>query len=228
MATQPALAIDYAPQEPHAKGTPDNVRTISPRRRELKLAAAIASGDEAAFERLHRAYRDRVYAFALKRTRDAAEAEDICQDVFIQVFRCIGSFEGRSSLLTWLFGITHHQICRRLRKRRLESFSLDAPGVMEASSEDVPVDRRVDAARLLRSCDEVLEGRVTESQREIFRLRYADNYSIKEIAESLGKSRQAVKISLFRARRTLAAELEERGLALPGRDDAAAPSEQRL
>lgn len=214
MATSHAVAIGFENRQQPAQVASDNVRAISPRRRELKLAAAIAAGDETAFDRLHAEYRDRVYAFALKRTRDAAEAEDIAQDVFIQVFRCIGSFEGRSSLLTWLFGITHHQICRRLRKRRLESQSLDAPGVAEVAGEDVSVDRQVDAARLLDECQDVLDEKVSPAQQEIFRLRYANSQSIREIAETLGKSRQAVKISLFRARRTLSAELESRGVEL--------------
>lgn len=206
-----AAGIDRSPESRTVVAT-DNVRTISPRRRELKLARAIAAGEEGAFERLHGAYRARVYAFALKRTRDPAEADDICQDVFVQVFRCIGSFEGRSTLLTWLFGITHHQICRRLRKRRLESQSLDAPGVAEVAGPSVPADRQVDAARLLDACHGVLAERVSEAQREIFELRYGHSHSIAEIAHMLGKSRQAVKISLFRSRRTLTAGLESQGI----------------
>lgn len=213
-----AAAIDLDFEIPSAAPTvarpsaTDNVRVLSPRRRDLKLARAIAAGEDGAFDRLHAEYRSRLYAFALKRLRDPVEAEDVVQDVFIQAFRCIGSYEGRSSLLTWLFGVTHHQICRRLRKRRLDSQSLDAPEAFEVAGDDVPTDRQVDAARLLAECNDVLEDKVTDAQREIFRLRYAENFSTVEIAEQLGKSKQAVKISLFRARRTIAAELAGRGL----------------
>ncbi len=171
------------------------------------LAARVAAGEDEAFDTLHRLYRERVYAFALKRLRDPAEADDVCQDVFLQIFRCIGAYEGRSSLLTWMFGITHHQICRRYRRRNLATYSLDAPEASEVSAEVVAQDRQVDALRALESCGRVLETKVTPAQREVFDLRYAQGYSTRAIADELGRSRQAVKISLFRTRRTLTHEL---------------------
>ena len=181
---------------------------------DMQLVGEIVSGEPGAFDRLHRLYRDRIFSFALKRLRDAAEADDVCQDVFLQVFRCVGSFEGRSTLLTWMFGITHHQICRRHRRRYLETFSLDAPEAAEVKADDVSADRRVDAARALDGCQSVLDEKVTEAQREVFHLRYTRNYSTRDIADELGKSKQAVKISLFRTRRTLSAEMESRGIQL--------------
>lgn len=181
---------------------------------DLELARRIVAGDEAGFSELHRLYRDRVYAFALRRLRDPAEAEDVCQDVFLQIFRCMASFEGRSSLLTWIFGITHHQVCRRHRRRAPLTLSLDAPEAAEVRADEVPIDRRVDAARVLDDCGRVLEEKVTAAQREVFQLHYRQSCSTRDIAERLGKSRQAVKISLFRTRRTLSAELASRGVLL--------------
>ena len=178
------------------------------------LAARIVAGDGDGFDRLHDLYRDRIYRFALKRLRDPSEAEDVCQDVFLQVFRCIGSFEGRSSLLTWMFGIAHHQVCRRHRRRSLEVMSLDAPEAAEARAEQVPTDRLVDAARVLADCGRALDEKVNDSQRRVFQLRYARNYSTRAIAQELGKSNQAVKISLFRTRRTLARETADLDLVL--------------
>lgn len=184
------------------------------READRQLAGAIAEGDPAAFDQLHALYRDRVFAFALKRLRDAAEADDVCQDVFLQIFRCIGSYEGRSSLLTWMFGITHHQICRRYRRRNLATHSLDAPEAAEVAAELVGADRQIDAKRTLERCGRVLESKVTDAQREVFQLRYAGNHSTRAIAEELGRSTQAVKISLFRTRRTLSAELANAGIPL--------------
>jgi RNA polymerase sigma-70 factor (ECF subfamily) len=184
------------------------------RRADRALVDAVVAGEPGAFERLHDLYRTRIYAFAIKRLHDAAEADDVCQDVLVQIHRCIGSFEGRSSLLTWIFGITHHQICRRMRRRRLETYSLDAPEARELEAPHVPADRQIDAARVLDDCSEVLSQRVSDTQREVFRLHYGENCSTRDIAEELGKSRQAIKISLFRTRRILAAELERRGIPL--------------
>ncbi len=68
------------------------------RESDQELAQRLVAGDDDAFQELDRLYRRRVFAFALKRLRDATEAEDVAQDVFLQVFRCIAKFEGRSSL----------------------------------------------------------------------------------------------------------------------------------
>jgi RNA polymerase sigma-70 factor (ECF subfamily) len=184
------------------------------REHDMELVQQIVSGDPESFDRLHQLYRDRVYAFALRRLRDPSESEDVCQDVFLQIFRCIGSFEGRSTLLTWIFGITHHQICRRHRRRGPVTYSIDAPEATEVQADQVPIDRQVDAARVLADCGRVLAEKVTDAQREVFQLHYKRNLPTRDIAERLGKSKQAVKISLFRTRRTLSAELAMRGLQL--------------
>ena len=65
-------------------------------------------------------------------------------------------------------------------------------------------DRQTDVVRILRNCSRTLEQRVSDEQQKVFHLRYVENHSTKEIAGELGKSTQAVKISLFRTRRTLA------------------------
>jgi RNA polymerase sigma-70 factor (ECF subfamily) len=191
-------------------------RPASQRMLDRRLVAAIGRDEPGAFERLDRLYRDRLFAFALKRLRDRAEAEDVVQDVFLQVFRSIGSFEGRSSLLTWMFGIAHHQVCRRLRKRRLEVLAFDEDGAGEVRAELAPTDEQVDAARTLRECSELLETSVSPAQRIVFQLHYGESRSMRDIAAELGKSRQAVKISLFRTRRALGAALADRGIVVTG------------
>lgn len=168
-----------------------------------ELVAAVIAGEEGAFDALHERYRERIYRFALKRLRDAAEAEDVTQEVFLQVHRCLSSFEGRSSLLTWMFGIAHNQVCRRFRRQRPPMVSMDEPDSVEMPAEDVPVERRIDAARILDRCQELLEEEVSDTQRMVFHLRYAENHSTRDIARKLGKSNQAVKIGLFRSRRAL-------------------------
>ena len=81
---------------------------------------------------------------------------------------------------------------------------LNAPEVDSISAHQSPVDCRVDAVRILRNCGRLLDERVPDQQREVFDLRYIENCSMREIADVTGKSPQAVKISLFRTRRTLA------------------------
>jgi len=171
---------------------------------DARLVREILAGRDEAFIELHQRYERRIYFFALKRMSDAEEAEDVTQEVFLQVFRGLAKFEGRSTLLTWMFGIAHNQICRRYRRKRPVSISMDSDEVGRIASDQVPVDQKTDFVRILRNCSRVLDEKVPEPQREAFEQRYIENRSTREIAESMGKSPQAIKISLFRTRRTLA------------------------
>ena len=196
-----------------ATGRPVDPAVAERRRQDQELVNEILAGDSDAFTRLHKLYSERIYRFAVKRLGDATEAEGIVQDVFLEVFRCVGSWEGRSALLTWMFGIAHHQLCRRFRKKTpiavpIEQIEAAPPITPEPSS-----DRRVEASRVLSACADVLDAEVSPAQREIFDLYYGENRPTKVIAEDLGKSNQAVKISLFRTRRAMEARLAELDMA---------------
>ena len=170
--------------------------------------AALVSGfladDSACFDEIHDRYRLRIYRFAVKRLRDATEAEDVTQEVFLEAYRGLAKFEGRSALTSWLYGIAHHLVCRRFRVRRLAVASLDEAGAREVAGPSIEPTARIDAVRHLKACVSVLDNEVSDAQREVFSLRYEHNMSTRAIAEELGKSNQAVKISLFRTRRRLA------------------------
>lgn len=174
-----------------------------PSDRDAALVARIRSGDEAAFAELHRLYHPRVFAFALKRMGDPAEAEDVAQDVFLQVFRSLGRYQGRSSLLTWIFGIAHHETCNRFRRKRLDAVPLDDEARHVAAPQPSP-DGVVDAVRTLGRCVDVLDREVSPAQRRVFELRYWDARSVEEIARDTGKSPGAVRVGLLRTRRALA------------------------
>ena len=167
------------------------------------IVQGILSGHEACFEELHRRYRGRIYGFALKRLSDPAEAEDVTQEVFLQVHRSLASFQGRSTLLTWMFGIAHNQVCRRFRRKTAPSISLDDSEAFELAADEVLPDRRVEASRVLRRCVEAVDSQLSDAQRQVFYLKFGENRTTKSIASHLGKSNQAVKISLFRSRNTL-------------------------
>lgn len=165
------------------------------------------AGEREAFGEVYQLYARRVYAFALRRLRDADEAEDVCQDVFVEVARSIRSFQGRSTLGTWILGIAFHEVCNRRRRwsRRAISFEANcgAPPAAEA-----PLDRQVDAARMLARCADVLGREVGQAHREMFELQLGGAQDMAAIASRVGKSRQAVKISLFRTRRLLGDRVE--------------------
>ncbi len=169
----------------------------------------VLAGDPDAFAEIYEAYFRRVYAFTLKRVRDPAEAEDLTQETFVQLYRSLPSFEGRSTLLTWTFGIAHH-LCSRYYRHcsRWMVGSRNAQTFQEAAVEST-VEQCIDASRALARCDAVLESSRREAHREIFRLHYAQRKSIRAIADEVGKSNEAVKVSLRRSRAAMARKVPE-------------------
>ena len=171
---------------------------------DAELVEQILSGDQKAFDLLYETYFPRVYGFAFKRLRDAGEAEDVAQEVFLSVFNVLGSYRGNSSLLVWIFGITRNTVNRRFRRVRPRLESLDAVGAPELPAAAASPDQVVDARRVLKRCEAVVERDLTPLQRRIFHLKHLRRQSIRTIARALGKSEDAIKANLYRMRRSIA------------------------
>ncbi len=179
------------------------VRTNGSGAEDRDFVARMQAGDADAFGVVYEKYAGRIHAFALRRLRDRTEAEDLCQDVFVEVARSIRGFEGRSRLSTWIFGIACHEIADRRSKHQREGGSISAANLALASRE-APVDDQVDSARMLARCRDVLEREIGATHREIFQLHLGGAADMASIAAAVGKSRQAVKVSVFRTRKHLA------------------------
>jgi len=188
--------------------------TESDRERDRQLVHRVIAGDQAAFSEIYGTYFPRVYAFTLKRVGDPAEAEDLTQETFVQLYRSLPSFEGRSSLLTWTFGIAHN-VCSRFF-RHCSRWMVGPKDSREFDDKPVEstIERRVDAGRVLDRCDEILSESRRPAHQEIFHLRYGESHSIKAIAEKVGKSNEAVKVSLRRSRATLTNNVPELSVVL--------------
>lgn len=171
---------------------------------DAELVQQILAGSREHFELLYEAYFPRVYRFALKRLSDPAEAEDVAQEVFFTVFNVLDTYQGTAPLIVWIFGITRNTVNRRFRRKRPGCVSLDAPEAVEVAAPQAPVDRTVDALRMLRLCEAAIEHELTPLQRRIFHLKHLRRQSIRTIARALGKSEDAIKANLYRMRRALA------------------------
>jgi RNA polymerase sigma-70 factor (ECF subfamily) len=169
-----------------------------------ELVDEILGGSLEHFELLYEAYFPRVYRFALKRLGDAAEAEDVAQDVFMTVFRVLPSYQGQSSLLVWMFGITRNTVNRRFRKKRPRLEPLDEGGALDVAGVEAGADERVEARRILSRAEYVIENELTPLQRRIFHLKHLRQQSIRSIAQALDKSEDAIKANLYRMRRSIA------------------------
>jgi RNA polymerase sigma-70 factor, ECF subfamily len=102
---------------------------------EATLVQRAQRGDEEAFGTLYELHKKRVYSVCLQMTRDVADAEDLTQEAFLQVFRSINSFRGDSAFSTWLYRIAVNTVLMKLRRRKTPPLvSLDEPVSTESAS----------------------------------------------------------------------------------------------
>ncbi|HWP84338.1 MAG TPA: RNA polymerase sigma factor [Terriglobia bacterium] len=154
---------------------------------------------------MYHAHKRRVYSLCLRMVGDAAEAEDLTQEAFLQVFRKIGTFRGEAAFPTWLHRLTVNLVLMRLRKKGLWTASLDEPGSneedarpLEVGSLDSTLDGSVDRLTLEKAIEALPPG-----YRIIFQLHDIEGYEHREIAGMIGCSVGNSKSQLHKARMKL-------------------------
>jgi len=169
------------------------------------LVRRAQQGDEEAFARLFELHKGRVYSMCLLMTRDVAEAEDLTQDSFLQVFRTIGSFRGDAAFSTWLCRVAINTVLMKRRRKSPPSFSLDEPAAAESPSllrslgrSDQSLTGAIDRIALRRAIQELPDG-----CRTIFALHEVEGLQHHEIARLLGCSIGNSKSQLHKARRKM-------------------------
>jgi RNA polymerase sigma-70 factor (ECF subfamily) len=184
-------SIDFAPPQSEAADASD-----------YELAQRSSRGDRAAFEEIYQRHHRRVYSLCLRMTANEAEAEDLAQDVFVQLFRKIGSFRGEASFATWLHRLTVNFVLMHLRKPKVqrERTTEDgetpvqiAPGTQHPNSMAV-----VDRLALETAIRELPRG-----YRLIFLLHDVEGFQHDEIAAMLNCTAGTSKSQLHKARMKL-------------------------
>ena len=174
----------------------------------------LRKGDKEACAECVREHSTNVYNLALKLTGDPVAAEDVLQETFLSAFKAISRFEGKSQLSTWLYRIAHNAALMRLRKREVETVSLDEPveneeGVQEprefADWSENPEEVLL-STEMRRAMDDAIAS-LSETLRSVFVLRDVNGLSTAQTAEVLGLSEEAVKSRLLRARLALREQL---------------------
>jgi RNA polymerase sigma-70 factor, ECF subfamily len=170
------------------------------------LVAGLRSGAEGAFEELVIAYQHRIFAVALRMLGNAAEAEEIAQEVFLRVHRSIAEFRGEARLSTWLYGIASRLCLNRLASgdRRLRRDDVDALDRAPAGGDAAAQMERSEMESALR---EAIAG-LPEERRIVVVLRDLEGLSYEEISRALGLELGTVRSRLHRARLDLKAKLE--------------------
>ena len=182
---------------------------------ELELIQQLRAGDEGAFKSLVANYQDLVYNTALGIVQNSEDAEDVAQEVFIQVYRSIDQFKGDARLSTWVYRITttkalDHIRSRKRKKRFAFITSLFGPNdelvhePVDFQHPGVTLDRKEQAALLFRMIEQL-----PENQKVAFTLHKTEELSYQEIADVMQLSVSAVESLLFRARQNLRKLLEK-------------------
>ncbi|MBI1842882.1 MAG: sigma-70 family RNA polymerase sigma factor [Verrucomicrobia bacterium] len=175
------------------------------------LMTRVRGGDRDAFEQLVHRYQQPVIRFVARMLRDEAEAEDIAQHTFVQVWKSAHRYQVSARFATWLFTIARNLCLNEIRRRsRHAADSLDAP---IGDDEDLPARQLADVASLMPSdllardelvqkVDEAIRD-LPEAQRAALLLCREEDVSYDEIGNILGTSLSATKSLIFRARETV-------------------------
>lgn len=190
---------------------PSTPKTAAERRaRDADLLVARArEGDPSAFDGLVRRFRPRIYALALHLTGSASDADDIAQDAFVQAYRQVAHFEGRSQFFTWLYRITVNRALNAQRQRgRRGNISLDDARVEAALLVDAPSDPRL-ALSLRETYTQLVYAldALSPGLKSAVVLTTLSGLSYEEAAVVLGTSAGAVAVRIHEARKQLRVSL---------------------
>ena len=183
----------------------------------VRLAAA---GDMRAFEDIYNAYHRRVYSSCLRMTRNVSEAEDLTQDVFVQLFRKLKTFRGESAFSTWLHRITVNAVLMHFRKPvvRTEQTTFDGDDQRERLNARLTAKTSSVIDRM--SLNEAL-AKLSPGYRAVFILHDVEGYEHSQIGELLGCAVGTSKSQLHKARlklRNLLCKQVPENLRTPGPD----------
>jgi RNA polymerase sigma-70 factor, ECF subfamily len=173
---------------------------------EAQIIERVKRGDAEAFQLLYEKHKRRVYSLCLRMTANTAEAEDLAQEAFLQLYRKIGTFRGESAFSTWLHRLSVNVVLMHLRKKNLPVVSLEetSQGTDEDSprkdfgAEDIALAGSIDRLQLQRAVDDLPPG-----YRTIFVLHDVEGYEHNEIAKIVGCSVGNSKSQLHKARMKL-------------------------
>jgi RNA polymerase sigma-70 factor, ECF subfamily len=188
-------------------------RTDTSEMNEAEAIRLAQQGDAGAFERLYRLHNRRVYALCLRMVGNTAEAEDLTQDAFLQLFRKIGTFRGESAFSTWLHRLAVNVVLMKLRKKTLSETSLEESTDPEDESNgprreiggpDLLLTGSIDRVHLERAIEQLPPG-----YRQVFVLHDVQGYEHNEIAGLMDCSIGNSKSQLHKARMRLRELLQE-------------------
>lgn len=186
-----------------ASGARSAMRPRAPREEANAAMERYASGDDSAFSELYDLLAPKLHAYLLRQTRDAVRSEDLLQQTMLQLHSTRGRFMRGGEVFAWAFAIARRLLINSYRRRKREARGQEVQSA-ETPALPVPADEVLDSKRLSRTIEREL-SRLPEAQRVAVELMKKDGLSLREVAEVLGTTSNAVKLRVHRACVTLRA-----------------------
>lgn len=173
------------------------------------LIGLIAKGDRDALRLIYARHHVRVFRFLLRIVKNHETAEDLLNEVFLDVWRAAGGFEARSRATTWILGIARFKGLSALRQRSCEPLDDDVIESIEDQADGPEANlQKADRSALLQSCLQQLSS----AHRQVVDLVYYHEQSIEEAARIIGVPANTVKTRVFHARKRIAELMAGRGV----------------
>jgi RNA polymerase sigma-70 factor (ECF subfamily) len=182
---------------------------MCPSQTDEALIRAIACGNSAAMRALFDRHRGKVFRFLQRLVRSEASAEELTSEVFLEIWRNAGRFEGRSAVATWILAIARFKALSLLRREReYELDEVTAAALPDYADGPELVLQQKDRGKILRT----FLGRLSLDHRQVIDLIYYHDKSIDEVAQIVNIPVNTVKTRMFYARKRLARELAQAGM----------------
>jgi RNA polymerase sigma-70 factor (ECF subfamily) len=176
------------------------------------LIERITEGDHAAFDVLYERYFPRVSGYVRRRVSNRADAEEIIQEAFINVFTSLGSFRGEAPFAAWVLGVSRRTIAGRFKKKRHPMLPLDGGNgdedadltLADLQREPTPLEH-YECRERFTQLEATAKARLTLDQWQLIERHHLKNHSLRRMALDLDRSEDAIKSNLYRARKLLLA-----------------------
>jgi RNA polymerase sigma-70 factor, ECF subfamily len=199
--------MDTACELTNAAGMPAAAATRQ--RLDRTLLESIAAGDKYAMQVLFQRHNVRVYRFVLRLIGNPSVAEEIVSEVFLNVWRHAGSFDGKCQATTWLLAIARHKALSALRRRPQPQLDEDLAATIADPGEDAEtVLDKQERGKIIRTC----LTQLSPSHREVIDLVYYHEKSVDEVARIVDAPKSTVKTRMFYARNHMAKLLAAAGV----------------
>lgn len=174
------------------------------------LVQRIGQGDRQAFEQLFRSFGERVFRYAYRLISSQTKAEEVTNDVMLEVWKSAPKFEGRSKVSTWILGITRHVALNAVRRKEFDTVDIDdAPEPVAEISATPAVEQ--DRKRVREELVSAL-GKLSPEHRDVVELTFFHGCSYQEIADIVGCPPNTVKTRMHHAKKLLLGHLSQAGL----------------